>query len=57
MKMYEVAAELHPRVNILRFCSGRADDARCLKFPEKIKKDSASIFIKLEKECRFAFGI
>jgi phosphopantothenoylcysteine decarboxylase/phosphopantothenate--cysteine ligase len=56
-EMYEVAAELHPRVDICIFAAAVADYAPAQIAPEKIKKDSASISISLRKNVDIALEL
>jgi phosphopantothenoylcysteine decarboxylase/phosphopantothenate--cysteine ligase len=56
-EMYEVAAALHPRVDICIFTAAVADYAPAQIAPEKIKKDSALISISLRKNVDIALEL
>ena len=56
-EMYEVAAALHPKVDICIFTAAVADYAPAQIAPEKIKKDSALISISLRKNVDIALEL
>ncbi len=56
-EMYEVAAVLHPKVDICVFAAAVADYAPAQIAPEKIKKDSELISISLRKNVDIAFEL
>lgn len=56
-EMFEVAAELHPKVDICVFTAAVADYAPAQIESEKIKKDNATISISLRKNVDIAFEL